>query len=296
MIHSSKLKLVGLILALLGNQNAFGSGKNDDSAVKEKSTQTEKPNLEPISTYDSWIGIMPGLSDGRIIILGIYPGGPADKAGLRNSDYILSINAQEIRSHEDLKFLVGKYKPGAEISLTYDRGKEINSVKLTIEKNPSIRDLIGRKAPKIKLERETDKKIFIVPQKDSKMKLVYFSADLYKPKFNEPFANLKKQIESRVPNIVTYGVGNQGCEEIKFVPSGLLNPKDEMVCQEQKIPELTKKMFEVYFDAQGKSEVLFFLKAWPALLIIDKENTIRYADIYTNQSDPEILKIIDKLK
>jgi hypothetical protein len=286
----------GLILIIFANSGPNRAAGTQSKQESEINSASKKDSIEPKMAYENWIGITPGISGNRIIVLSIYPGGSAQKAGLKESDYLVSINGAKIRSYEDFQFNVGKYKPGTVVDVTYDRASEIKTVQLTIARRPNLKDLVHTLLPKLNLEKEADKKTYIVPMNDGRIRLLYFAADLYNPKVHVQFLKIKRVLESQLKDVTIYGVGNQACEDIKFIPSGLLNPKDELVCKEKEIPKEIKQMFDVYFDAQGKSEEQYFLRIWPALILVDRNSMVRYADVLTELSVEEIQKIIDQLK
>jgi len=54
----------------------------------------------------------------------IFPGSPAEKAGLKERDIILQFNEEEITNDNSLAKIIIKYNPGDEVSLKILRGKE----------------------------------------------------------------------------------------------------------------------------------------------------------------------------
>ncbi len=54
----------------------------------------------------------------------VIPGGPADKAGVRDGDVILELNEQKIDQDHTLAHEIQKYKPGDEVTLKILRGEE----------------------------------------------------------------------------------------------------------------------------------------------------------------------------
>lgn len=65
-------------------------------------------------------------------LLPVLPGGPAQKAGIRELDIITKVNDEEIDETHSLTRLIQKYKPGEEITLTILRGKETLEIKLVL--------------------------------------------------------------------------------------------------------------------------------------------------------------------
>lgn len=66
------------------------------------------------------------------VVSEISPGGPADKAGLKPGDIILSYDGQEIEDHSDLRMRVARTNPGKEVSLKIIRDGKPETVKITL--------------------------------------------------------------------------------------------------------------------------------------------------------------------
>lgn len=65
------------------------------------------------------------------------PEGPAAAAGLQESDIILGVDGKKVKSHECLSKMMGKYKAGTEVELTFiHRGKEEKKM-LTLAARPA---------------------------------------------------------------------------------------------------------------------------------------------------------------
>ncbi|MDP1845525.1 MAG: S1C family serine protease [Candidatus Moranbacteria bacterium] len=71
----------------------------------------------------------PSLQQG----LAVISGSPADKAGLRISDVILSVNGEEVNPGQNLAYLVSKYKPGDELNITVARDGQEMEIKVTLQ-------------------------------------------------------------------------------------------------------------------------------------------------------------------
>jgi Do/DeqQ family serine protease len=60
-----------------------------------------------------------GLKDAKgILVSGVTPGGPADKAGLKSGDVILQVNGKDVSDSNQLRNEVAAMAPGTEVTLT----------------------------------------------------------------------------------------------------------------------------------------------------------------------------------
>ncbi|HLM83945.1 MAG TPA: PDZ domain-containing protein [Candidatus Bathyarchaeia archaeon] len=65
--------------------------------------------------------------------LAVIAGSPADQAGIKMGDIILSVNSDEVNPDQNLAYLISKYKPGDTVSLKINRdGKDID-VKVVLQ-------------------------------------------------------------------------------------------------------------------------------------------------------------------
>ncbi len=60
-------------------------------------------------------------------------GGPADKAGLKPEDIILSVNGHKIEQSSELPALIAGIKPGSVADLEVWRGQGVKHVNVTVE-------------------------------------------------------------------------------------------------------------------------------------------------------------------
>ena len=64
-----------------------------------------------------------GLPKGTrgVMITEVTPGSPADKAGIKRGDVILSMNGRSVPSREDLRLIIAEMSPGAKVKLSISR-------------------------------------------------------------------------------------------------------------------------------------------------------------------------------
>jgi S1-C subfamily serine protease len=72
-----------------------------------------------------------------VLVLGVVPGSPASRAGLRREDVITTINDQSIAGESDLGEIISRHRPGDRVTLTVLRGGQRTSVELVLGEKPS---------------------------------------------------------------------------------------------------------------------------------------------------------------
>ena len=93
---------------------------DEDIAAKEKLSMTEG-------------AIVRGNSDGPAVV----KKSPADKAGIRAEDIIISVNGDKITATSSLSQLIQKYNVGDTVSLEVRRGDKTLTIKITLEERPA---------------------------------------------------------------------------------------------------------------------------------------------------------------
>jgi len=84
-----------------------------------------------------------GLDHG-VIVLKVFPGSPAQMAGLEPGDIILEVNGKPIRNATELQFEIMKTPPGKEVTLTVLRGDKKLHIKVKIGQLPEGKDLLTK--------------------------------------------------------------------------------------------------------------------------------------------------------
>ncbi len=66
------------------------------------------------------------------MVIQVSPGSPAEKSGLQRGDLITKIDKKEVDSASALKNIIGQYRPGSTITLTFERDRKITSLTLKL--------------------------------------------------------------------------------------------------------------------------------------------------------------------
>lgn len=80
-----------------------------------------------------------GYERGGLLVTQIYPDGPAQQAGLRRGDLILSVDGRAPGSSRELLQRVAGAKPGASLKLEVQRGNQRGELRLTVTEPPAER-------------------------------------------------------------------------------------------------------------------------------------------------------------
>jgi serine protease Do len=81
-----------------------------------------------------------------VLIAGVEPGSPADKAGLKRGDVILKYDGKAVESAVELPRLVASSKPGTEANLDVWRQGASRSIKVTLGEFAVAAAAVARKA------------------------------------------------------------------------------------------------------------------------------------------------------
>jgi S1-C subfamily serine protease len=76
----------------------------------------------------AWIGFYPQGYDGGVVLSGVIPGGPADKAGLERGDLVLSVEGQPVSSLRELYRAIWCKQPGESVGFQILRESSIRVV------------------------------------------------------------------------------------------------------------------------------------------------------------------------
>jgi S1-C subfamily serine protease len=77
------------------------------------------------------VGVLVGERAGSLVVERVVPGSPADKAGVREGDKLVSLEGAPLATKEDLRHALEKRKPGARVTLVVER--DAKSLELPVE-------------------------------------------------------------------------------------------------------------------------------------------------------------------
>ena len=78
-----------------------------------------------------WIGLNSVEDEGRLKVLRVSTGGPADRAGIRAGDIILAVGGEKFRDLPDFyRLLWATGEPGVEVGLTVLQGADVKTIRV----------------------------------------------------------------------------------------------------------------------------------------------------------------------
>ena len=135
-------ELVGIVNAKSSSSDAEGLGFaipiNDAIKVAQELLEngyvTGRPYLgiTYLAVTDAQTAAQLGVNAYGVYVVDVVQGGPADKAGLKTGDRIVSVDGTEIASKDDLGTLMQKHAAGDTLSITIARDGQMQTVNVTL--------------------------------------------------------------------------------------------------------------------------------------------------------------------
>ncbi len=140
---------LALLAALLAFSMAFAGDNASEVRAKELAALAK---LTKNSESTAFLGIVPeevtsdvandyGVAAGQgVLIEETVSGSPADEAGLRSNDILISINGSRLTGPSELRVQLKKYKEGDEVALVYMRGGKERTANVKLDESESNSD------------------------------------------------------------------------------------------------------------------------------------------------------------
>jgi len=135
-------ELIGIVNAKSSSSDAEGLGFaipiNDAIKVAQELLEngyvTGRPYLgiTYVAVEDSQTAAQLGVNAYGVYVVDVVKGGPAEKAGLKAGDRIVSVDGSEIASKDDLGTLMQKHSAGDTLSITIARDGQMQTVSVTL--------------------------------------------------------------------------------------------------------------------------------------------------------------------
>jgi S1-C subfamily serine protease len=96
----------------------------------ERRERLESGAPVPPAERRAWIGFYPQAGDDGIAVSGVVPGGPADAAGLRRGDLLVSVDGQAVQGLRPLYRALWRRRPGDVVGMQVLREESIHVVEV----------------------------------------------------------------------------------------------------------------------------------------------------------------------
>jgi putative serine protease PepD len=124
----------------VNSQIESDSGGNDGVGFAIPSNTVKTIVSELISTgkaEHAYLGVsVETTSSGAVRVGEVRSGTPAETAGLKSGDTILSVDGKRVTSADGLTSIIGSKSPGETVTITYSRSGETHSVQVKLASRP----------------------------------------------------------------------------------------------------------------------------------------------------------------
>jgi S1-C subfamily serine protease len=96
----------------------------------DRRARLESGEPVPASERHAWIGFYPQAGEDGIVISGVVPGGPADSAGIRRGDLLVSVDGHAVQSLRQLYRTLWRKGPGATVGMQVLREEAIHVIEV----------------------------------------------------------------------------------------------------------------------------------------------------------------------
>jgi S1-C subfamily serine protease len=73
----------------------------------------------------AWLGVLSYTLREHVVIAGVMPGGPGEKAGLQQGDLVISIDDTDVNDRRVLYEALGNHRPGENVNLKVLRNNRV---------------------------------------------------------------------------------------------------------------------------------------------------------------------------
>lgn len=231
--------------------------------------------------YDTWLGIYYATFHAKdrnyVEIAGIFPQGPAEKTALKKRDKIISIADKPVSSIREVQDMIKNFPPGTIIPIQYERDRRRFRTDIRVEKKEDIKDFLGKRLPITSLEDTANGKSLHVTLYDTKIKVIYFWYDNFKPsvRFRDKLVNFLRLSAAKDIQMIT----------LTFI--------DTDASDKANMPQMPYYRLSEFDE---KYSLIFRVHQYPAIIIADQKNIIRFADYVDETTIAKPLAIIEELQ
>ena len=81
----------------------------------------------------AWIGVFPHAVEERLVVAGLVPDGPGERAGLQEGDVIVRVDEEEVRSRRALYAALWRHGPGERVRLEVMREERLQQLEVVAQ-------------------------------------------------------------------------------------------------------------------------------------------------------------------
>jgi serine protease Do len=81
----------------------------------------------------AWIGVFPHAVEEKLVVAGLVPDGPGERAGLQEGDVIVRVDDEEVASRRALYAALWRHGPGERVRLDVMREERLERVEVTTQ-------------------------------------------------------------------------------------------------------------------------------------------------------------------
>ncbi len=104
-------------------------------AVRTAPSRAERPEPGERS-YGTYLGAIPDFAERDapgVLLTGVRPASPAERAGIAAGDVLVRIGTTKVLNLQDLAFALRSHRPGDEVEVEWQRGTETRTARVTLE-------------------------------------------------------------------------------------------------------------------------------------------------------------------
>ena len=79
----------------------------------------------------AWLGVFAHALEEGVVVVGVVPGGPGERGGMREGDLIVSFDAEEVGSRRDLYIRLWRHEPGERLHIEVMRDNKVCRLEVT---------------------------------------------------------------------------------------------------------------------------------------------------------------------
>jgi hypothetical protein len=133
---ADKIDPAGLVSVARLAARAVREAAERDGRLEVVRTASRPPERRGERGYGTYLGAIPDFaerSEPGVLLTGVRPGSPAERAGIREGDVLLRLGTTKVTNLQDLAFALRSQRPGDEVEVEWQRGPGRTRAKVQLE-------------------------------------------------------------------------------------------------------------------------------------------------------------------